>query len=442
MILFAILMLLNFTVPNETLFEYRRDIAGFPVNILDVLLFVVFFKQLFTSPRGRFPTERFHPLLPWSIGLLLAAIFIGIAAAMLEGTSIRGYVTVLRNLTVLPVSIFIGYALARTPKSAKTALYIFLFSSVASAISVLVLVRETSEMINSTVGFDKLRTIRFGGEAGLIAMSFLAFAAVSRARVLPKFVSVVLLLVSAVGYFSMPHRGFYVMGVCALLYATLLLPNVPWRRRIGMSWMGALLIGTTLLAGAAMLSQVTGRDFKTYVVETRLKALIPYFDDQTKTTVTGTRLPGILAELRVWSESPLLGKGFAISTQVEAEAGAELGMNHNVWTAALAQCGPIGLAAYLVPIFGSIFVGYRMWRGQNERYMALLGAMGSIVGMIALLWGSLSLSINQQRPAMLIGLMFGLVFRCRAMQKSMLLQHEYDQYAGYSESEYDAPLPA
>jgi hypothetical protein len=442
MILFAILMLLNFSVPNPTLFEYRYDVGGFPVNVLDVLLFVVFLHQLFTATRGRFHTQNLHPLLIWSIALLSASIFIGIGAALIEGTSIRGYVTSLRNLTVLPVSIFIGYAIARTPRSAKIALYIFLFSSVASALSVLFLVTETTDKISAGHSFDELRVIRFGGEAGLIALSFLAFAAVERIRLFPTAISLILLLASTVGFFSLPHRSFYVMGGCTLLYATLFLPRVPMGRRFAVVGLGALLMGVTLFGCTILVSRMTGRDFQTYLVEKRLKALIPYFDDETKVTVTGTRLPGILAELRVWSESPLIGKGFAIASRVEAEAGAELGMNHNVWTSALAQCGPIGLAAYLVPIWGSIIVGYRLWRDQTERYMSLLGAMASITGVIAFLWATLSLSINQQRPAMLIGLMFGLVFRCRAMEQTILHERQYDGYLDYPESTYDHPIPA
>ena len=38
--------------------------------------------------------------------------------------------------------------------------------------------------------------------------------------------------------------------------------------------------------------------------------------------------------------------------------------------------------------------------------------------------------------------MFELVFRRRAMEKTMLRQQEYEGYLDYPESAYDAPLPA
>jgi len=84
MILFVILMLINCTVPNDVLFDYRFDLGGFPVNALDVMLMLVFVQQLFSSSRDRFQTERAHPLLYWSIGLLVTARVCAIAAAAIH----------------------------------------------------------------------------------------------------------------------------------------------------------------------------------------------------------------------------------------------------------------------------------------------------------------------------------------------------------------------
>ena len=440
MILFAILMLINCTVPNDVLFDYRVELGGFPVNVLDVLLVLVFVQQLFTATRNRFHTEHFHPLLFWSIGLLTASIFFGILGATMGGTGVRQYVTVMRNLAVLPASIFIGYSLLKNPQRVKTMTYIWIFGSVASAIVLLFLIRETSETVVARgKSFDELRIIRYGGDTGLAAAGLLTFALVSRIRLFPKPVMLGLFLLTVVGVFAPPHRGAYVTGVLVLSFSDFILPRVPWGRRFALATLGTLVIGSTLLVGAAVMSRITGRDFQTYVIEKRLKQLAPWLDSETKVTVTGTRLPGILADLKVWSESPLIGPGFAISTRVEAETGGELGMNHNVWTSALAQYGPVGFLAFAVPIIGSIVVGRRMWREQTDPYMAVFGALGAITGMIAFIWASLSLSINQQRLGMLVGLMFGMVFRCRAMQQTLAHQQAewdqaydspYDHYAG------------
>jgi hypothetical protein len=431
MFFFIILMVLNSTVTNDLLFDYRLEVGGFPLNVLDGLVALVFLKQIVTSGRKKFRTDRTHPLLYWSLGLLSAAIFLGMAGAAMGGAPVRQYVTVLRNLTTLPVAIFIGYTLATTPRSARTITYVWMICSVLSALSLLFLVGETTEVLKSTTSsFDQLRRIRYGGDAGLAAAGMLAFAAIAGVRLFPTWLSIALLVICTLGTFSPPHRGAYVTGIMMFLFSTLVMPRVRWGRRLGMAAVGIVFLGATLLGGALVVTQVTGRDFNDYIVNKRLKALNPFYNEETKTTVTGTRLPGILAELRLWSESPLIGKGFAVSARFQAEAGIDLGMNHNVWTAALCESGPIGLAAYLVPIFGTMVVGYRMWRDQTDRDTALLGALAAIVGFVAFLWGSLSLSINQQRLAILVGLMFGIAFRCRAMQLTLQRQQLYDGYEG------------
>src|SRR2546421_3292603 len=108
MILFAILMLLNSALPNELVLDYRLDLEPFPLNILDGLLIVLFFWQLFPSSKS-FRADRIHPLLIWSITLLVLAVFIGIIGATAQGTGMRQYVTAMRNLAAIPASIFIGY---------------------------------------------------------------------------------------------------------------------------------------------------------------------------------------------------------------------------------------------------------------------------------------------------------------------------------------------
>ncbi|MDB5321807.1 MAG: hypothetical protein JWN40_3438 [Phycisphaerales bacterium] len=434
MFLFAILLLLNSTLTNDFLFAYRKEIGGFPLNILDGMLALVFLQQLL-STRNKFRADRVHPLFIWSVSLLVLSIFIGIAGAAIQGTGAREYVTAMRNLLVLPASIFIGYTVAKTPRSAKTVTYIWLWCSLASAVIVMFLIRGTSEAVREGKSFDELRLIRYGGDTGLTLAAFLVFAGVSRIRVFPRYLSRVMLVICTVGIFGVPHRGSYVTGVFTLLFAALVLARANWGRRLTMTFLGIIVMSSLLFGGVAGMSQLTGRDFKTYVVERRLKALLPFYDEETKTTVTATRLPGILAELKVWSESPVIGKGFAISSRVEAEVGA-MGMNHNVWTSALAQYGPIGLAAFLVPIFGCIIVGYRMLRDSTDPHIAMFGALAAIMAFVALFWGSLSLSINQQRLGMMVGLMFGMAFRVRAMQLTLAREGAASQYESGASPEY------
>src|SRR5258706_7192797 len=183
MFLFIILMVLNSTVTNDLLFDYRLEAGGFPLNILDGLLVVVFLKRIVMPGRKLFVTDRTHPLLCGSPGVVIAAIFMGMAGAAMGGAPVRQYVTVLRNLTMLPLSIFIGYSVATTPRSARTITYVWVICSVLSALSLLFLVGETTEVLKSaTSSFDQLRRIRYGGDAGVVGAGILARPGIFRVR--------------------------------------------------------------------------------------------------------------------------------------------------------------------------------------------------------------------------------------------------------------------
>jgi len=167
-LLLTLLLAINFTLSNDILLQYRIDV-GFPLNALDVLMMLLGLAATFAS-RARFETERAHRLLVWSIGLLITAAACGVVGGMVTGAPVRQYVTAIRNLLSLPLAIFIGYRFLKTPASAKPVTYLLLACSVASALALLFLVRETSEGIAGGKSFDELRSVRYGGDGGIFAM--------------------------------------------------------------------------------------------------------------------------------------------------------------------------------------------------------------------------------------------------------------------------------
>src|SRR5204862_6171856 len=102
------------------------------------------------------------------------------------GVAARNFVTAARDLSVLPIAIFIGYRILYAPQAAKPLTYIWLVCSIASAVIILFLVRETAtEHIVEGRGFDRLRLISGGGDVGLSAGALLLMAIVSRRRIIP-----------------------------------------------------------------------------------------------------------------------------------------------------------------------------------------------------------------------------------------------------------------
>ncbi len=416
---FVVLMAINSTMNSDLLFKLRVDIAGLPINLVDFALVVLLILGVISPGRERTLVERVHPLLMWSVGLFFMTLVVGIMGAMSSGVDVRAFVTVVRNVVCLPLAIIAGYLLIQNPRSARLVCGAWILASIASAIAVLFVAGGTVEKLSEGSGsFDKLREIRYGGDIGLWAFTFIAFTVISRVRYYPMVVALGVIVICAGGFFSMPHRGGYLIGVLTFLFASMVLPRVTFWRRAHMVLVGGLLLGIVLLSGAALYSWASGKDFTDYVINKRLKQMVPGFEDETHTTITATRMPGIQRELEIWAKSPLFGAGFAISKKAEADGA--VGMNHNVWTATMAETGLFGLAAYSISIIGSLVVGFRLWRAQTERFTSTIGALGAIVALSAFFNATLSLSINTQRSAVPLGLMAGIIFRCRVIQLTFL----------------------
>jgi hypothetical protein len=97
------------------------------------------------------------------------------------------------------------------------------------------------------------------------------------------------------------------------------------------------------------------------------------------------------------------------------------GFGHNTWTFTLFQTGPLGLAAMSLVVFGMWVIGRRMIRdAQGDQLFTLIGALGSCAAVFFLFHGLTTASFNAPRPAIFLGLIFGVVVRTRQMQVQTL----------------------
>jgi hypothetical protein len=426
--LFALLVLVNAVADNEkVILQYRYEVAGLPINMLDFGLALMLIVAIATMSRPKYQADRTHRVLFWTIGFLVFSLAFGVFGALKNNVELRYWVTVSRNVLMLPLCIFLGYHVVRTPRHALWASYVMILASVASGIFVLLFVRETGEVLST---FDKLRKTSYGGDAGLLGMCFLAFAVVSRLRFLPTILSVLLILFSAVCFFSLPHRSNWVMAVLTLLFSLLVLPRVTFGRKLGYSLFLGAAMGVTMLAAIGAYSQLTGRNFQEYI-EQRINSLMPWAVEEAgnkDVKAWETRIPGAVREFQMWTESPLTGKGFGIQMEEEESRLSEGagGFNHNVWTASLAQSGVWGLLGYILPSISSMLIGFRLVRESNDKGLLYMGAMGAILGCATFFYSFMTMSINTQRQAIHLGLICGMVYRCRAIQLTMARE-----YAGY-----------
>jgi hypothetical protein len=67
-----------------------------------------------------------------------------------------------------------------------------------------------------------------------------------------------------------------------------------------------------------------------------------------------------------------------------------------------------------------------MVRAQTDRTTVMIGAIGALHGVMCLLYCTVTMYLNQQRPAIPLGLICGLLLRVRQIQSAVA-----EEYAGY-----------
>jgi hypothetical protein len=441
-ILFVLLMLVNYAADKEKfLFAYRFSIAGLPINVLDVLLAVGCLFGLFAVRKLRYPGEQTHRGFKLTLILITVGGLVGFGGGALKGVEVRSIIDMSRNVAALGISVFLGYFAVSNLRLARWAGIVVLASSAASAFFILLFLRESAEALTwSRSSFHMLRTTTMGGDAGVVGAAFALFALVSGLAFLPKPVLFGLLLLCTGGAFALPHRSSWLASGGAILFAGLVLPRIPFGRRVGRGAMYLGVIGAILLSGVLMYSRLTGRNFGEYVM-IRVRSMNPWVEETRDNRAWETRLPGVFVELKIWLGSPLIGSGFGVQTLMSGR-GEDLGVGyrHNVWTASLAEGGIPLFLGYLLPCVLCVVVGRRMVRDRMDQATVMAGAIGAAHGVLCLILATATMSINTQRQAIALGLITGLVLRVRDMQLATL--RSYDGYAETSEEAGEFVLPS
>jgi hypothetical protein len=412
----AILFILNAIIRNDETLEHRIMVAGLPINIFDGLILLGLVMALLPISRSdRSVPEKLHPLVPWTLGVFTLAALAGSIGAMLADNYLYQFISTLRNMLCIPAGIMLGYRFIPTLRTAKWATYVCLISSIISAILVLFFVRHTTTTLKYDQTFDMLRSIELGGDIGISALGFALFALSAEYRVLPKWVMLLILSVSVCGWFLLPHRSYWLAGAATAIYAMFFLSSYRPSRKIIWGVGSAFIIVVILTLTVGLISRTSGRDFGSWI-QNRFLSLLPG-DEGDKGKAWVTRMPGIKRELDLWIHSPLFGQGFGIQTTDSLRTGTDFSAyRHNTWTSALAETGLIGLVAALMVTLGSVVVGRRMVRDEQDWGSVLMGAYCSIVGFTYFVVAFMTMSFNTQRQGMIVGLIFGMCMRARALQ--------------------------
>jgi hypothetical protein len=400
------------------------------LSALDLLLALGLVVVLIPIARNRMPTDRVHPIMPKMLFCFgLAAVLGSIASFMSVDVSPYYHLTTLRNFLIVPVACCVGYFLCNWPKDAKRYAMAMIVAGVGAGVMVMLFYRAKAETgVKHNVDINALRTMEYGPAIAGIAAVFLIYQIVSGYRLVPLLAAVVLAFITFIGQCATLSRSDWVAISMAVAGIYLLLPRDGRRGKTIKVVLAAPLIMLFIWLGVALASRTLGIDFEKRMVD-RVMTMLPGERTFRTTKAWDTRLASQIREVQLWARSPLLGKGFGHTAIYGPNGEVMGGYGHNTWTFTLFQSGPAGLAAMSTVVFGMWVIGRRMIReAQGEKLFTLMGALGASAAVFFLFHGLTTASFNAPRPAIFLGLTFGVVVRARQMQLQIQQDQATQQY--------------
>jgi hypothetical protein len=416
--LLFILNLLNAAANNKTLvLQFRFEVWGFPINIFDVLLAVLSIGILLQRRSTYFKVDRVPLVFMVVAAGLLLALLMGGALSFGNDTTVRNKLNETRNFATLPITFIAGYMYLRRPRSAAWLSYIYVLAGIASATMILLYFSGRAEADeHSLSNINALRAVNYISNYAGIAAAFLLFCLVAGVNIFPLPVTLLLMVFCFAGQMATLSRSDWIAQITAMIAALLLVPRGKRVRGIVVTLVALPLLYFATWGAVALVSQTTGVDFASKLMQ-KFNSLFISSDTSISQTAYGSRLPGIEQELTLWSSSPLIGKGFAIQEQDFVKTGQHImSYRHCAWTSFLAETGIIGFSMVLAMLIATFVIGRRMIRERVDRGSILMGALGCVTAVYAFFIGLTTMSINNLRGAIWMGIVCGAVVRTRAMQ--------------------------
>jgi hypothetical protein len=438
----VLLTFFNALADNDLVLRYRFSAGGFPVGAFDILLLGLGPIAVMLSRRNAYPTARPHPILPWIFILFTAAVVAGSIGSVMSGVGLRNSVTSLRNLTALPVAVWLGYYLVLQFYSAEKLCRWHVYVGIVTACFVLLYFGRKATVLAPDGSLDTLRAMKYVAVYCGMAAVLLLYTVVSGVRLFRPWLAILLCGFCFLGQFATLSRSDWLAVWVAVVVVYFRLPSAKRGGKLTAAVIGPPVAAAFLWIGLVTASALTGTDFTKKMV-TRLESMLPNDEPGVKATKAwDTRLQSTLVELKWWAGSPLIGRGFGIHDLKRAGLSErqQMGLRHNTWVATLAESGLVGFSAMALVVGGTYVVGRRMVRDWTDRGTVLVGALGVVTASIYLTLGVTTMAFNQMRGAIPLGIVCGIVLRCRAMQQTALAAQQQQQaaYAGYDDPEAQA----
>src|SRR5205085_842724 len=160
---------------------------GVRVNPLDFHLLLCVLVAMFIRGSRRMITSRPHPLFAPTLILLTAGLFVGAIFGMgnlSHGLSLHHYVTFIRNFSVLPMGLIVGYRLVPHLRAAYFYRWVVIACGVITSVMIVLFFAGKGEQLGERGNIDTLRALDYVAAYSTIAGSLLFFTFICVSRIL------------------------------------------------------------------------------------------------------------------------------------------------------------------------------------------------------------------------------------------------------------------
>jgi len=300
----VLLTFVNALVNHDLVLRYRLSAGGFPISIFDVLLLGVGPVAVLLTRPFFYPTGRNHPALSWILLLSLAAVVVGLLAAVFNGTELRSSLTSLRNFIALPLCIWLAYQLLLQPLAAEKICKAHVWAGVITAGFVLAYFGRAASSFEGNI--DELRATKYVAIYCGMAGVLLLYSIIGGVGMFRPSLAVILGGACFIGQFATLSRSDWLAVWAAAAVVYFFLPSLYRGRKLAAAIVGPPVALVFLWAGLLVASSVTGTNFTEKMIA-RVNSMLP-----DSTPVTGqkkawdTRLESTLIELKWWAGSPVV----------------------------------------------------------------------------------------------------------------------------------------
>jgi hypothetical protein len=230
---------------------YRVEIGVAQIGVLEVL---AAFSLVYTLVKGseyaaKYPTLRTSPTLVLVMVLYGLGFLSGVVGAFLNGVGPKDMLVGIREFTMYPIAMFIGYRLLATPQSNLKFIKAMLLGGVIASTMMVINFGSNAETAGRREAFDVLRNVQYVSNYCAIAALFLFFATVAGLKPMRYWWAVIIGCFCFVGALSNFSRTIILTLIFGAIGMVAILP----RQKIGGIVLRSLVLAP-ILFGALYLS--------------------------------------------------------------------------------------------------------------------------------------------------------------------------------------------